>query len=91
LQPPGHLDFEQGKDVLTVEARGGQFCWLREMVEKEIQARVMQVEQTSLVDMTVGHGFTVVPWCFFAVVRVMRRAVSMVKGNMLNRRLSVWL
>jgi hypothetical protein len=37
-----------------------------------MQASVMQVEQTSLVDVTVGHGFLVVEWCFFAVVRVLR-------------------
>jgi len=30
------------------------------MVEKVMQARVTQVVQTSLVDMTVGHGFAVV-------------------------------
>jgi hypothetical protein len=52
------------------------------MVEKEIQARVMQVEQTSLVDMTVGHGFTVVPWCFFAVVRVLWMLAMVVYGGL---------
>jgi hypothetical protein len=61
------------------------------MVEKERQGRVTQVEQTSLVDTTVGHGFVVVPWCFFALVREMRRAVRIIKGSMLNRGLNIFL